>query len=184
MPRRLINELRADIAIDLGGHTENSRPGIFRERPAPVQVSYLGYTGTMGADFIDYIVADKIALPFELAPSFTEKIVHLPDCFLVNDTKKAISPSTPSRAEAGLPDRGFVFCCFNNSFKISAAVFAAWMRLLTAVEGSVLWLSANECARDRQSAGRRDGRRRRSRAHRVRAARAVHGRSSGAPKAG
>jgi protein O-GlcNAc transferase len=136
----LINELWADIAIDLGGHTENSRPGIFRERPAPVQVSYLGYTGTMGADFIDYVVADKIALPFDLAPFFTEKIVHLPDCFLVNDTKKAISPSTPTRAEAGLPDRGFVFCCFNNSFKISAAVFAAWMRLLTAVEGSVLWL--------------------------------------------
>ena len=74
------------------------------------------------------------------APGFTEKIVHLPDCFLVNDTKKAISPQLPSRADAGLPDRGFVFCCFNNSFKISAAIFAVWMRLLAGVEGSVLWL--------------------------------------------
>jgi len=136
----LINDLRIDIAIDLGGHTENSRPGIFRDRPAPVQVSYLGYTGTAGADFIDYIIADKIALPFDLAPSFTEKIVHMPDCFLVNDTKKSISPATPSRAEAGLPDRGFVFCCFNNSFKISASIFAVWMRLLAGIEGSVLWL--------------------------------------------
>ena len=137
----LINDLQIDIAVDLGGHTDNSRPGILRERPAPVQVSYLGYNGTMGADFIDYVVADKIALPSDLAPYFTENIVHLPDCFLVNDTKKAISPHTPSRADAGLPDRGFVFCCFNNSYKISVAVSSVWMRLLAGVEGSVLWLS-------------------------------------------
>ena len=136
----LIDDLQIDIAIDLGGHTENSRPGIFRERPAPVQVSYLGYTGTMGGEFIDYIVADKIALPSDLAPYFAEKIVHLPDCFLVNDTRKAVAPNTPSRAEAGLPDQGFVFCCFNNSYKISAGIFSVWMRLLAAVEGSVLWL--------------------------------------------
>jgi predicted O-linked N-acetylglucosamine transferase (SPINDLY family) len=137
----LIHDLQIDVAIDLGGHTENARPGILRERPAPVQAGYLGYTGTTGSDFIDYVVADKVALPFELAPYFSEKIVHLPDCFLVNDTRKAISPHTPSRAEAGLPERGFVFCCFNNSYKISAAVVSAWMRLLSAVEGSVLWLS-------------------------------------------
>lgn len=136
----LINDLQIDIAIDLGGHSENARPGILRERPAPVQVSYLGYAGTMGADFIDYLVADKVALPSDLAPYFTEKIVHLPDCFLVNDTKKAISPVAPSRAEAGLPEQGFVFCCFNDSYKISASVFAVWMRLLAGVEGSVLWL--------------------------------------------
>jgi protein O-GlcNAc transferase len=138
---RLINDLQADIAIDLGGHTESARSGILRDRPAPVQVNYLGYTGTMGADFIDYVIADKIALPSGLAPYFTEQIVHLPDCFLVNDATKAISPDTPSRADAGLPERGFVFCCFNNSYKISAEVFAVWMRLLGAVEGSVLWLS-------------------------------------------
>lgn len=137
----LIDELQIDIAIDLGGHTENARPGLLRDRPAPVQVSYLGYTGTMGADFIDYVVADRIALPFDLAPYFAEKIVHLPNSFLVNDATKAIAQSTPSRADAGLPDQGFVFCCFNNSFKISRQVFSTWMRLLAAVEGSVLWLS-------------------------------------------
>lgn len=146
----LINDLEIDIAIDLGGHTENSRPGVLRDRPAPVQVSYLGYTGTIGADFIDYVLADKVALPSELAPYFTEKIVHLPDCFLVNDSKKTISPVTPSRAEAGLPEQGFVFCCFNNSYKISAAIVSVWMRLLAGVEGSVLWLSrVNEHAADR-----------------------------------
>lgn len=137
----LIYDLNVDIAIDLGGHTDNSRPGIFQRRPAPLQVSYLGYTGTMGVDFIDYVIADRIALPIELAPFFTENIVHLPDCFLVNDATKAISPDTPTRAAAGLPDSGFVFCCFNNSFKISAEVFSIWMRLLAAVDDSVLWLS-------------------------------------------
>jgi protein O-GlcNAc transferase len=143
----LINDLNIDIAIDLGGHTENSRPRIFQRRPAPVQVGYLGYTGTTGADFIDYVIADRVALPIELAPYFTEKIVHLPDCFLVNDATKAISPNAPTRADAGLPDDGFVLCCFNNSFKISADTFSTWMRLLAAVEGSVLWLSQmNACA--------------------------------------
>jgi predicted O-linked N-acetylglucosamine transferase (SPINDLY family) len=138
---QLINDLQVDITVDLGGHTENARSAILRDRPAPVQVSYLGYAGTMGADFIDYIIADRIALPSALAPYFTEQIVHLPDCFLVNDATKAISSDTPSRAEAGLPERGFVFCCFNNSYKISAEVFSVWMRLLAAVDGSVLWLS-------------------------------------------
>ena len=136
----LINDLQIDIAVDLGIHTASWRPGILRDRPAPVQVSYLGYTGTLGADFIDYVVADRVALPSDLAPYFTEKIVHLPDSFQVNDTRKPIVSDMPSRANAGLPDRGFVFCCFNNSFKISAAVFSVWMRLLAAVDGSVLWL--------------------------------------------
>jgi predicted O-linked N-acetylglucosamine transferase (SPINDLY family) len=137
----LIHDLNVDIAVDLGGHTENARAGIFQRRPAPLQVSYLGYTGTMGVDFIDYVIADRVALPIELAPYFTENIVHLPDCFLVNDATKAISPDTPTRAAAGLPEDGFVFCCFNNSFKISAETFSTWMRLLAAVDHSVLWLS-------------------------------------------
>src|SRR5262245_8489168 len=137
----LIHELQIDIAVDLGGHTENARPGILRQRPALVQVSYLGYPGTMGGDFIDYVVGDKVALPFDLAPYFTEKIVHLPDCFLLGDTDQAIAMNTPARAAAGLPERGFVFCCFNGSEKISAAVASVWMRLLAAVDGSVLWLS-------------------------------------------
>ena len=137
----LVHDLQVDIAIDLGGHTENSRPGILQPRPAPVQVNYLGYAGTMGADFIDYIVADRASLPLELEPYYAEKFVHLPDCFMVNDTTKAIAPDTPSRTAAGLPEQGFVFCCFNNSHKISASVFGAWMRLLKGVEESVLWLS-------------------------------------------
>jgi protein O-GlcNAc transferase len=137
----LLRRLGVDIAVDLSGHTDNSRPGILRYRAAPVQVNYLGYAGTMGADFIDYIVADKIVLPFEQQPHYSEQIVHLPDCFLVNDATKPISPNIPSRAEAGLPESGFVFCCFNNAYKISADVFRVWMRLLTNVDGSVLWLS-------------------------------------------
>jgi protein O-GlcNAc transferase len=136
----LMRRLGVDIAVDLGGHTENARPGVLRYRPAPVQVNYLGFAGTMGADFIDYIVADKVALPFEQQPHYAEKIVHLPDCFLVNDTTKAIS-RTPSRAEAGLPEGAFVYCCFNNAYKISREVFTVWMRLLGQVDGSVLWLS-------------------------------------------
>ena len=137
----LMRRLGVDIAVDLSGHTDNSRLGILRYRAAPVQVNYLGYAGTTGADFIDYIIADKVVLPFEHQPHYSEKIVHLPDCFLVNDATKAISPNIPSRAQAGLPESGFVFCCFNNAYKISAEIVCLWMRLLTKVDGSVLWLS-------------------------------------------
>ncbi|MPZ39806.1 MAG: tetratricopeptide repeat protein [Rhizobiales bacterium] len=137
----LIRRLGVDIAVDLNGHTDNARSGIFRYRVAPVQVNYLGYPGTLGADFIDYIIADEVVLPFDQQPYYVERIVHLPDCFLVNDATKAISPETPSRAQAGLPDRGFVFCCFNNAYKISAEIFGVWMRLLGQVDHSVLWLS-------------------------------------------
>ena len=104
-------------------------------------MNYLGYPGTMGAPFIDYIIADKIVAPFEHQPFYTEKIVHLPDCYQVNDTKRKIAESAPTRQEAGLPEHGFVFCCFNNNWKITPAVFDVWMRLLHRVEGSVLWLS-------------------------------------------
>jgi predicted O-linked N-acetylglucosamine transferase (SPINDLY family) len=136
----LINDLQVDIAVDLGGHTDNSRLGIFRDRPAPVQVSYLGYTGTTGAPFVDYAIADRVALPPDQSAYFTENIVYLPDSFLVSDAARPIAPTT-SRADEGLPEQGFVFCCFNNSYKISAEIFATWMRLLLAVDGSVLWLS-------------------------------------------
>lgn len=136
----LIQELHIDIAVDLGGHNENARPGVLRQHPAPVQVSYLGYPGTMGADFVDYIIGDKVALPFNLAPYFAEKIIHLPDCLLFGDPNQTIAADLPTRAAVGLPERGFVFCCFNDSEKISAAVASVWMRLLAAVEGSVLWL--------------------------------------------
>jgi protein O-GlcNAc transferase len=137
----LLIDLQVDIAIDLNGHTEGARLGILAHRPAPVQASYLGYASTTGAEFIDYVIADEIVLPFDQQPFYTEKIVHLPDCFLVNDAKKAISSTAPTRREAGLPDVGFVFCSFNNSFKITPSTFDVWMRLLKAVEGSVLWLS-------------------------------------------
>jgi protein O-GlcNAc transferase len=130
-----------DIAVDLSGHTEFSRPGILAHRPAPIQVNWLGYTATMGVDFIDYIIGDKIALPFELQPFFAEKIVHLPDCYLAHDSRQPISPEAPSRAAVGLPPDGFVFCCFNQSCKITPPLFDIWMRLLRRVEGSVLWLA-------------------------------------------
>jgi protein O-GlcNAc transferase len=135
-----VHELRADIAIDLMGHTRDSRPGILAFRPAPVQVNYLGYPGTLGLPFIDYIIADNIVAPFEHQTFYTENIVHLPDCYQANDTKRTIALRTPTRQEAGLPEAGFVFCCFNQNWKITPEMFGAWMRLLHAAPGSVLWL--------------------------------------------
>jgi predicted O-linked N-acetylglucosamine transferase (SPINDLY family) len=153
----LIKKAGIDIAVDLSGHTDYSRHAILRSRPASVQVNYLGYAGTMGADFIDYILADETVLPFEEQPYYAEKIVHLPDCFLVNDATRSISTKSWSRVEAGLPDHEFVFCCFNNAYKISAEIFRVWMRLLAAVDGSVLWLSQhNERACDNLRAAARD----------------------------
>jgi protein O-GlcNAc transferase len=137
---RLLRDLQVDIAIDLMGHTLDSRPGILAHRPAPIQASYLGYAGTTGAEFVDYIIADKTVVPFEHQPFYTERIVHLPDCYLVSDAKRNIVGKTPSRQESGLPEKGFVFCCFNNIWKIAPDVFSVWMRLLRAVDGSVLWL--------------------------------------------
>ncbi len=137
---KLLHDLQVDIAIDLMGYTQDSRPGILAYRPAPIQASYLGFPGTMGAEFIDYIIADKTVAPFEHQPFYTEKIVHLPDCYQVNDAKRKIAERMPTRQEAGLPEKGFVFCCFNNNWKITPDVFSVWMRLLHAVEGSVLWL--------------------------------------------
>jgi protein O-GlcNAc transferase len=145
---RLLNGHEVHIAIDLNGLTEGMRPGVLSYRPAPIQVSYLGFAGTSGADFIDYILADETALPFDQQPFFAEKIVQLPGCYHANDTTRQISPQTPARSELGLPDRGFVFCCFNQGYKIAAPVFDVWMRLLARVPGSVLWLSdMNDIAR-------------------------------------
>ena len=110
-------------------------------------MNYLGYPGTMGADFIDYVIADPIVLPFAQSPFFTESIVHLPNSYQVNDRKRAIA-ETPTRLAAGLPHTGFVFCCFNNNYKITPQLFDIWMRLLKELEGSVLWLLRdNEAAR-------------------------------------
>jgi protein O-GlcNAc transferase len=136
----LIHNLQIDIAIDLKGYTRDARPEILSFRPAPIQVNFLGFPGTMGADFMDYIIADKTVLPFDRQPFYTEKIVHLPDCYQPNDSTRAIAERTCTRLEAGLPDDGLVFCCFNNSHKITAPLFDVWMRLLAAVPASVLWL--------------------------------------------
>ena len=144
---RLINDLQVDIAVDLNGHTQDARLGILAFRPAPIQVSYLGYPGTTGADFIDYIIADATVLPFDQQPHYTENIVHLPDCYQANDRQRPIASYTPTREELGLPAEGLVFCCFNNIWKIAPPVFDVWMRLLNAVEPSVLWLAnANDAA--------------------------------------
>jgi protein O-GlcNAc transferase len=137
---RLVRQLEADIAIDLMGFTEHCRPGILAFRPAPVQVNYLGFPGTMGADYIDYIIADAVVLPRDQQRYFAEQIVHLPDCYLPNDSARAIAQRAPTRSEAGLPDESFVFCSFNQTYKFAPDMFQVWMRLLRATEGSVLWL--------------------------------------------
>jgi predicted O-linked N-acetylglucosamine transferase (SPINDLY family) len=136
----LLRELEIDIAVDLNGFTSGGRTRIFALRAVPIQVSYLGYPGTMGADYIDYVLADRLVIPEHQLPCYTEKVVYLPDTYQVNDSKRVISDRTPTRAEAGLPEQGFVFCSFNNSYKISPEVFDAWMAILGRVEGSVLWL--------------------------------------------
>ena len=136
----MLRQMEIDIAVDLKGFTEGCRPGIFARRPAPLQVNYLAHPGTMGADYMDYILADEIVIPPEHRLYYSEKIVHLSGCYQANDSKRHVSERRPSRAEAGLPETGFVFACFNNSYKITPAMFDIWMRLLLAVDGSVLWL--------------------------------------------
>ena len=137
---RWLREQEVEIAVDLKGLTGFARPGIFALRPAPVQVSYLGHPGSLGASCIDYLVADEFLIPPASQAFYAEKIAYLPDSYQVNDRKRAVLQETPTRAAAGLPDDGLVFCCFNNNWKITAPVFDVWMRLLAAVEGSVLWL--------------------------------------------
>ncbi|MCB5173554.1 tetratricopeptide repeat protein [Microvirga lenta] len=135
-----INNDRIDILIDLKGHTQDARTQIFAYRSAPIQVNYLGYPGTMGADFIDYIIGDPTVTPMDQQSYYKERIVQLPHCYQPNDTKRDISLEVPTRVECGLPEGAFVFCCFNNTYKLIPALFDIWMRLLKAVPGSVLWL--------------------------------------------
>lgn len=128
-----------DIAVDLKGYTKDSRFRIFAHRPAPIQVNYLGHPATTAADWMDYIIADKVILPAEDQPHFSEAPIYLPGCYQINDSQRAIGEA-PSRADCGLPEDGFVFCCFNRQYKITPAVFDVWMRVLDAAPGSVLWL--------------------------------------------
>ena len=139
---KMIGEIGADIVVDLNGHTDGGRTAILAMRPAPVQVSYIGLAGTMGASFIDYVIADPVLVAPSDERTYVEKVARLPEMYLVNDDKRPVAEHTPTRAEAGLPESGFVFCSFNNAYKITPEVFAAWMRLLAQVEGSVLWLLA------------------------------------------
>lgn len=145
----LLKALEVDIAVDLMGYTDRARPMIFAHRPVPVQVNYLGYPGTMGTDCIDYIIADRWLIPEEQRQFYTEKVIYLPNTFQANDSERKIGDHSPSRAAAGLPDDGFVFCAFNNSYKITPAVFDVWMRLLERAPGSVLWLVGDNATIER-----------------------------------
>jgi predicted O-linked N-acetylglucosamine transferase (SPINDLY family) len=137
---RQINEHDIDVAVDLTGFTEGCRPAILAYRPARVRVNYLGYVGTMGADFIDYTLVDEVLVPSDQQAFFSEKLVHLPECYLPSDTTRGISETVGPRSTHGLPDSGFVFACFNNSYKITPPFFDIWMRLLRVVPDSVLWI--------------------------------------------
>jgi len=138
---QLARELGVDIAVDLGGFTHGERMGIFARRAAPLQVSYLGYPGTTAAPYMDYLIADRTLIPAG-APGrdYSEKICRLPNCYQMNDSKRSIASTEPARAELGLPPSAFVYCCFNNSYKIMPRVFDSWMRILRGVPASVLWL--------------------------------------------
>jgi predicted O-linked N-acetylglucosamine transferase (SPINDLY family) len=136
-----MREREIDIVVDLTGFTENCRPGILALRPAPIQVNYLGYLGTMGAELVDYVIADRVALPDAIRAHIAERVAYLPDSLLVGDTTRPISASPPSRSALGLPETGVVFCAFHSRHKITPQLFEVWTRLLKAVEGSVLWLA-------------------------------------------
>ena len=137
---QLSRELGIDIAIDLKGLTQDARLGIFAYKAAPIQVSYLGYPGTLGVDYIDYLIADKTLIPKESQHNYSEKIVYLPHSYQVNDRQRIISQKQFTKQELGLPQEAFVFCCFNNNYKITPDVFDSWVRILKAVDASVLWL--------------------------------------------
>ncbi|HMH65201.1 MAG TPA: tetratricopeptide repeat protein [Rhizomicrobium sp.] len=136
---RRLREMEIDIAVDLGGHTANTRLRIFAHRFAPVQATWLGYPGTTGAAFIDYLIGDPVVTPFAHQPWYSEQVVHLPDTYFPAEAQ-TLGGAAPTRTQAGLPEDGFVFCAFNGTWKITPPVFDVWMRLLKALPGSVLWL--------------------------------------------
>ena len=146
---QLSRSLNIDIAVDLGGHTKDSRTAIFSHRAAPVQVSYLGYAGSMGAGYIDYLIADRIIVPDSNRQYYAEKIAYLPNSFMVDDSKRQAAQGQPGRAQFSLPAEGIVYCCFNNSYKITPEIFGIWLNILAKVDGSVLWLSgSNDWSRE------------------------------------
>lgn len=138
----IARDMQIDIAVDLGGFTKNARTGIFALRAAPVQVNYLGYPGTMGSEFMDYIIADSVLIPLELKGFYTEKVAYLPNSFMPSDSKTMPTNKETLRQGAGLPEGKFVFCCFLPAIKLTPDIFSSWMRILNAVKDSVLWLSS------------------------------------------
>jgi protein O-GlcNAc transferase len=150
-------EVSIDVLVDLNGSTSGGRSGLLAMRPAPVQISYLGYPGTTGTTYVDYLIADEFVIPPESQRHYSEQVVYLPECFQANDDRRPIGPAY-TRRDAGLPDAAIVFCSFNNSYKLNPVMFDIWCRLLRAVSGSVLWLVLNdESAREnlRREAGAR-----------------------------
>ncbi|MBT8583223.1 tetratricopeptide repeat protein [Polynucleobacter paneuropaeus] len=146
---KLAREMGIDIAVDLGGITQDARMGIFAARAAPVQVNYLVYPGTLGSNYHDYLLADQVVIPEYLQHCYTEKIAYLPNCYQVNDRKREVSEKVFDRQHEGLPKETFVFCCFNNNYKISPEIFSVWMQLLKELPNAVLWLlEANEVAKE------------------------------------
>jgi predicted O-linked N-acetylglucosamine transferase (SPINDLY family) len=136
----VIRDRQIDILVNLNGYFGEERTGVFAERPAPIQVNYLGFPGTLGASYMDYIIADQCVIPPDHEHFYDERVVYLPECYQANDNQKAIALRIFSRAECGLPHDGFVYCCFNNSYKILPEIFDSWMHLLKEVSSSVLWL--------------------------------------------
>src|SRR5262249_41243276 len=136
----LIRGLEVDVLVDLMGYSGRSRSGLFTQRMAPVQINYLGYCGTTALPAMDYVIADSCVIPPDQRDSYTEQVIYLPDSYQPGDDRRPEHLDTLSRADYGLPESGFVFCCFNQHYKITPDVFGIWMRLLAGVPGSVLWL--------------------------------------------
>lgn len=136
-----IHDDRVDVLVDLTGYTLGTRPQILALRPAPIQVNWLGYPGTMGSASIDYLIADPFIVPASHERFYAERVLRLPDCYQINDRRREVSARVPTRAECGLPDSGVIFCCFNQTYKILPEMFGAWMRIMKAVPGSMLWLA-------------------------------------------
>ena len=139
----LIKSKEIDILVNLNGFFGLARQGIFSYRASPIQVNYLGFPGTIGTDYIDYIIADKIVIPPDSQQYYSENVVYLPNSYQANDDKKKFSSRKFTRAQLALPEKGFIFCCFNNTYKITPATFDGWARIMERVEGSILWLLAN-----------------------------------------
>jgi predicted O-linked N-acetylglucosamine transferase (SPINDLY family) len=141
-----LRDLEVDIAVDLMGHTSGQRTGVFAERPAPIQVNFLGYPGTSGAPYMDYLIADNVVIPECEEHSYSEHVVRLPHCYMPTPARPSVTRESATRRTAGLPDDGMVLCAFNNPVKITRPLFAIWMTLLREVRGSVLWLRADVLA--------------------------------------